>query len=151
MANKTIPTCGSCQFFKQAHQDFGACICPFQPKHLERETNAACVYWTAQPAGPKGRVLDLHDGYDGSDKNPAQRLARVRLEVGDPAHPCWVSLQILDLDGETVVGEVLLEHYEGAVVTRVWDDMDGDPIHTTTHLITSTMPTPAPTLALVEA
>jgi len=146
-ANKTIPTCGACQFFKPAHQDFGACICPFVPKHLEREANAACVYWTAQPAGPKGRVLDLHDG---SDENPTQRLARVRLEIGDAQYPCWICIKILDLDGETLIGEVLLEHYEGEVVTRVWDDMDGEPIHTTTHLITA-VPAPAPVPVLVEA
>ena len=147
MANTIIPTCGNCRLFKPAHQDFGVCMSPFGPKHVEREANAACVYWTAQPAGPKGRVLDLHDG---SDENPTQRLARVRLETGDAGHPCWVCIQILDLDGETVIGEVLVEHYQGAVMTRVWDDMDGDPLHTITHLITA-VPTPAPMPVLVEA
>jgi hypothetical protein len=62
----------------------------------------------------------------------------------------WISLQILDLDAETVIGEVLLEHYEGAVVTRVWDDMDGDPGYALMHLITA-VPAPAPVPALTEA
>lgn len=63
VAMPDIPTCGTCQFFKPAHQDFGACICPFQPKHLEREANAACVYWTSRPKPePPGRVLKLRDG-----------------------------------------------------------------------------------------
>ncbi|OQA14250.1 MAG: hypothetical protein BWY63_03228 [Chloroflexi bacterium ADurb.Bin360] len=141
-ANKTIPTCGACQFFKPAHQDFGACICPFVPKHIEREANAACVYWTAQPAGPKGRVLDLHDGATPE----APQIAHIKLLQNQH----WISLQILDLDAETVIGEVLLEHYEGAVVTRVWDDMDGEPIHEVTHLITA-VPAPAPVPVLVEA
>jgi len=142
MAN-TIPTCGNCRMFKPAHQDFGVCICPFQPKHVERQDNAACVYWTARATPEPGRVLELHDGVDFS----APQRARVRLQE----NPVWVSLQILDLDGETVIGEVLVEHYMGAVVTWVWDDMDGEPIHTTTHLITAVEPIHEPTPALVEA
>ena len=142
MAKKpTIPVCGACQFFKPAHQDFGACICPFQAKHLEREANAACVYWTSRPNPEPGRVLELRDGATPG----APQIAHIRLL--QDRH--WISLQILDLDGETVIGEVYVEHYEGEVVTRVWDDMDGDPIHTTTHLITA-VPAPAPVPVLVE-
>ena len=136
MAKAIPPTCGACRFFKPAHQDFGACICPFQPKHLEREANTACAYWTARPPADVAQRFTLLQLRDGQTPD-APQIAHIKL-LQDPH---WIGLQILDLDTETVIGEVLVEHYGGAVVTRVWNDMDGDPLHTVTHLVTA-LPAP---------